>query len=232
MDGVRRLLLDEPENRNALSLTLIASLREGLAAAIADEAVRVVVIDHEGPVFCAGADLRSAGSHADAQPYIDLLRELWWCPKPVVCVVRGAVRGGGMGLVAASDILVAGEQATFGFPEVRVGAAPAMVAAVVLQRIGRGAALELFLTGEPIGPHRARELGLVTAVGDDPAPYLEALRRGGPEALAAVKRIVNERPGLEDLERLGAVTTAMLAGEEAREGIAAFFEKRPPSWSA
>ncbi len=228
--GIATITLDAVETRNALSAALIAKVRRELGHALADDGARVIVLTHEGPVFSAGADLKAVG-HRDVQPYIDLLRELWHASKPVVGVVRGAARGGGMGLVAACDIVVASEGATFGFPEVRVGAVPAMVAAVVMQKVGRGAALELFLTGDAVPARRAHELGLVNAVADDPAPWIESLRKGGPGALAAVKRIVNDRPGLDDLEQLGAVTAGMFESDEVAEGIAAFLEKRPARWA-
>ncbi len=225
--SVARITLDSPETRNALSPELVGRLRERLGAAHDDPEVRVVLLDQEGPAFCAGADLKSA-SH-DPGEFIALLRELWYSPKPVVAHVAGAARGGGMGLVAACDIVVASEDATFGFPEVRIGAAPAIVSALVLQRVRRGDALELFLTGKPVGAERARELGLVTAIGD-PQPYVDALLKGGPNALAVAKRLVNEPAGLDDLERLGELSSQLFAGEELKEGVAAFLEQRPARW--
>jgi methylglutaconyl-CoA hydratase len=192
--------------------------------------VRVIVLAHEGPVFCAGADLRSA-RQIDPDAFIELLRLLRSSPKPVVAEVRGAVRGGGMGLVGAADLVVASKEATFGCPEVRIGAAPAMVSAVVLDRLRRGDALALFLLAEPVDARRAYELGLVTEIAPDASDVVRRLLLGGPGALALAKRLVNERPGPDDLDRLAGVAEEMFAGDEAQEGIAAFREKRPPRWA-
>ena len=137
--GVATLTLDSPANRNALSRAMRAQLRVELADALADDAVRVVVLDHSGRVFCSGMDLREAtGGAAEDQgvrELPELLELIWSAPKPVVAVVRGPARAGGVGLAAACDLVVAGTSATFAFSEVRLGLVPAVISAVVLPRM-------------------------------------------------------------------------------------------------
>src|SRR5688500_19869491 len=137
--GVATLTLDSPANRNALSRAMRSSLEGSLTEALADDAVRVVVLDHTGRVFCSGMDLsEAAGGGVQDQgvrEFPDLLELIWSSPKPVVAVVRGPARAGGVGLLAACDIVVAGSSATFAFSEVRLGLVPAVISAVVLPRM-------------------------------------------------------------------------------------------------
>ena len=137
--GVATLTLDSPANRNALSRAMRSQLRTALTEALADDAVRVVVLDHTGRVFCSGMDLsEAAGGGAQDQgvrEFPDLLEAIWSSPKPVVAVVRGPARAGGVGLLAACDVVVAGASATFAFSEVRLGIVPAVISAVVLPRM-------------------------------------------------------------------------------------------------
>jgi len=191
--------------------------------------VRVVVLTHTGPAFCAGADLKARGRHV---PLVGVLSTVWEMPKPVVARVGGHVRAGGVGLVAACDLSVAGRDATFAFSEVRLGLVPAVISVVCLPRLRHSDALELFLTGEPFDAAHAAAAGLVTAVADDidaaVARYVEQLRLGAPRALAEAKRLVRPPLDFSEMERLSA---EFFAGEDAREGIAAFLEKRPPAWA-
>ena len=150
--GVATLTLDSPANRNALSRALRAQLRDALAAALADDAVRVIVLDHTGRVFCSGMDLaEAAGGGVQDQgvrEFPDLLESIWTSPKPVVAAVRGPARAGGVGLLAACDVVVAAESATFAFSEVRLGLVPAVISAVVLPRMVPHVAHRLMLTGQ------------------------------------------------------------------------------------
>ncbi len=223
------IVLDSPGNRNAMSARLLAELTEALEAALADEAVRVLVLTHEGPVFCAGADLKDPPAPGSAP---ELLNALWTAPKPVVARVAGHVRAGGIGLVAACDIAVAAREATFATPEVRLGLVPAIISPLVVARIGLARALELFLTGEPIAAEAAAAIGLVNEVVDDVdaavARAVQRLSLGAPHALAATKRLLRQPLDFGELE---ALSLDAFAGEEAREGIAAFLEKRPPAWA-
>jgi methylglutaconyl-CoA hydratase len=242
--GVTTLTLDNPRTRNALSTPLMTQLREALAAAVADGTVRVVVLDHAGPVFCSGVDLgetqaaREAGT-VPAAMLADLLGELWECPKPVVARVGGPARAGGLGLIAAADLAFCAEDATFAFTEVRLGVIPAVISATVLRRLDPRAASQLYLTGEVFDGTRAARAGLVT--GAVPAADLDAaveaacdaLVRGAPRALAGTKRLLRRPPAgtvAEDLAELSALSVGYFLSEDAREGIAAFRDKRDPWW--
>src|SRR5438132_1022643 len=145
------ITLDSPANRNALSAVLVAELGAHLRAAHADDAVRAIVLTGSGAAFCAGADLKSRGdavtSAGGPNPFVEILRLMWEGPKPVIVAANGHAFGGGVGLVAAADIALAVESATFSFSEVRIGVIPAMISVVVLPKIGANAAMRLFLTG-------------------------------------------------------------------------------------
>jgi methylglutaconyl-CoA hydratase len=238
--GVATLTLDSPANRNALSRALRARLREALDAALADDAVRVVVLDHTGRVFCSGMDLsEAAGAGAGDQgvrELPELLERIWTAPKPVVATVRGPARAGGVGLLAACDVVVAGASATFAFSEVRLGIVPAVISAVVLPRVLPHVAHRLMLTGEVFDAAAAAAGGLVDlAVPDDEVDaavdgQVRALAAGSPWALAETKRLLRAgglRGSFDDLLGLSA---RAFAGEEGQEGIAAFREKRPARW--
>ncbi len=231
-EGVATVTLDSPANRNALSLTLLGQLGARLREAVADDAVRVVVLSHTGSVFCSGADLKDPPGPGAPVALPDVLSLLWTSPKPVVARVGGHARAGGLGLVAACDVAVTTRDATFAFSEVRLGVVPAIISLVTLPRLGHTRALELFLTGETFDGARAAEIGLVTAVADDVdsvvADYVAKLRLGAPNALAAAKRLLRAPLDFADVERLSLET---FAGEEAAEGMAAFAEKRPPRWA-
>jgi methylglutaconyl-CoA hydratase len=240
-DGpVLTITLDQPERRNALTPALLDGLGQALEAAATDPSVRVVVLTHTGPAFCAGADL--SGAPSESEPRHDLagvLTLLMDLPKPVVARIAGHALGGGVGLAAACDLSVAAQDARFGFTEVRVGVAPAIISVVCLPKLRRGDALELFLTGERFDAARAQAVGLITRA--VPAPELDehvdqlvrALCQGAPGALAAAKRLVYEVPAL-DREPAFARTTALsrelFSSPEAAEGMAAFRERRAPSW--
>jgi methylglutaconyl-CoA hydratase len=242
--GVATITLDSPANRNALSAQLRRELLAHLDAALADDAVRVVVLTHTGRVFCAGMDLKeSRGAGAANQGVTEfprILETLWTSPKPVVARLAGPARAGGVGLVAACDIAVAAHEATFAFSEVRIGVVPAVISVTVLPRLLPRAAHELFLTGETFDARRAAAIGLVnSAVAADGldaevARYVEALRLGAPGALAATKEMLSrERPvalGAQFVEMLE-LSARHFAGAEGQEGMAAFAEKRPPAWA-
>ncbi|SET26889.1 enoyl-CoA hydratase-related protein [Geodermatophilus poikilotrophus] len=241
--GVATLTLDSPANRNALSRAMRAQLRSALTEAIADESVRVVVLDHTGRVFCSGMDLsEAAGGAAEDQgvnEFPALLEAVWDSPKPVVGVVRGPARAGGVGLLAACDVVVAAEAATFAFTEVRIGIAPAVISAVVLPRMVPNVAHRLMLTGEVFEAPLALAGGLVDVVvpAEDVdacvAAQVEALGKGAPLALAETKRLLRAArtgPLAERFPSLLELSARLFAGEEGQEGIAAFREKRPARW--
>ncbi|MGY2084178.1 enoyl-CoA hydratase-related protein [Blastococcus sp. SYSU DS0539] len=238
--GVATLTLDSPANRNALSRAMRAQLRAALDDALADDAVRVVVLDHTGRVFCSGMDLAEAsgGSSEDqgVREFPELLSQVWSASKPVVAVVRGPARAGGVGLLAACDVVVAASSSTFAFSEVRLGLVPAVISAVVLPRMTTHVAHRLMLTGEVFDATAAAAGGLVDLVaGDDEvdavlAGQLTALAAGAPAALAETKRLLRARQPELRFDDLLDLSARFFAGEEGQEGIAAFREKRPARW--
>jgi methylglutaconyl-CoA hydratase len=241
--GVATLTLDSPHNRNALSPRLMAELAAGLRAAVADEAVRVVVLASADRVFCSGMDLKATAAADDVDlpvtAFPQLLTAVLESPKPVLARVAGPARAGGIGLVAACDVAVAARSATFAFTEVRLGVVPAVISVAVLPRLLPRAAHELFLTGEVFDSDRAAAVGLVnSAVPDDELDtelrrYVDLLVQGAPGALAATKALLRRPPAGSTAERLAAMaelSARHFAGEEGREGVAAFAEKRRPRW--
>ena len=240
--GVATVTLDSPANRNALSRQLRAELDGHLRRALADDAVRVLVLTHTGPVFCSGMDLREArGAGAQAQGVGDLpglLQALEAAPKPVVARLAGPARAGGIALVAACDLAVAADTATFAFSEVRLGLVPAVLSVAVLPVLAPRAARELFLTGEVFDAERAVRIGLLTRavpgerLDDEVRRCTDMLAAGGPRALAATKRLLAERS--DDVEAryaaMAALSAEHFASAEGQEGLAAFGEKRQPAW--
>jgi methylglutaconyl-CoA hydratase len=239
--GIATLTLNRPDNRNALSAELINGLADRLEAATADDDVRVIVLTAIEPAFCAGADLKGTSSGEIARVDLPGLFDLIQLgPKPVVGRIGGHCTGGGVGLAAACDISIAADDVQFGFTEVRIGAAPAMISVVVLPKLRQGDAMELFLSGEKISAARAVEVGLVNravprAELDGAIDELTAkLVRGGPEALAVSKRLVFDVPAMPDRATAFAETQKIsierFTSDEAREGLAAFREKRDAAW--
>ena len=238
--GKATLTLNQPENRNALTPALLDGLGSGLDSALSDESVRVILLTNNGPAFCAGADLKGGGLAPSRFDLARILSTIQDSPKPVVGRIAGHCMGGGVGLAAACDISVARADVKFGFTEVRIGVAPAIISVVCLPKMRRGDALELFLSGERIDARRAAEVGLINSVAeaDDFDSSVDdlvgKLLAGGPMALSAAKRLVFEVPGV-DREAAFALTSeisrGLFASAEAAEGMAAFREKRTPSWA-
>jgi methylglutaconyl-CoA hydratase len=245
--GVASIMLDSPHNRNALSGALIEQLLDVLAEVIADDAVRVIVLSHTGPVFCSGADLKeTAAAFGDGQAgpvpagrLGEVLAALWESPKPVLARVAGPARAGGLGLIAAADIAVCVAEATFAFSEVRIGVIPAVISATVLPRLSPRAASELYLTGEVFDGSRAAQIGLVTTA--VPAAeldatvdrYTAALVRGAPGALAGAKRLLRRPPAAtfrDEVTELTGISVSYFHSPEGIEGITAFREKRDAHW--
>jgi enoyl-CoA hydratase len=241
-----RLTLNSPHNRNALSTGLVTQLHQRLRDAAADSAVRVVVLGHTGGTFCAGADLSEAGAGdpydmavARAREMTTLLRDILECPLPVIVAVDGHVRAGGFGLVGACDIAVAGPRSTFALTEARIGVAPAIISLTLLPKMSSRAAARYYLTGETFDARTAAEIGLVTMAADDVdtavASLVAEIGRGSPQGLAASKAL-NTAAVLEgfdrDAERLAEESARLFVSDEAREGMLAFLQKRPPGWAA
>jgi methylglutaconyl-CoA hydratase len=241
--GVLTVTLADEANRNALGARLVGELVDALDDADADPAVRVVVLTNRGSVFCAGADLSERASE-DAPAAIRSPQELFGrfarSPKPYVGRIAGHCVAGGMGLAAAMDISIAAEDARFGFTEVRVGVAPAVISVVCLPKLRPADARAAFLRGSRFSAAEAAEIGLVNAA--VPADRLDEevdavvtdLLAGGPGAIAAAKRLLAEVPGTpvdEAFRWTGELSAQLFATEEAREGMRAFLEKRPAAWT-
>ncbi|MDQ4094144.1 MAG: enoyl-CoA hydratase-related protein [Actinomycetota bacterium] len=232
--GIATVTLDSPTNRNALSTQFQAELHDALERSAGDSSVRVVVLDHTGPVFCAGMDLTEPLDAVNAFPRI--LERIWTHPKPVVAKLTGPARAGGVGIVAAADIAVATHEVTFAFTEVRLGVVPAVISATVLPRMSPHAAHELLLTGEAFDASRAVTVGLLNSA--VPAEQLDGevdrytgmLVKGGPEALALTKQLLRAPTMSQDFDGMRELSAARFASAEGQEGIRAFAEKRPASW--
>jgi methylglutaconyl-CoA hydratase len=238
-DGdVLRVTLARPETRNAFDAALISELSQ---AFVDVKAARAVVLAGEGPSFCAGADvewMRAAAdldyeeNVADATALRRLLDTIDSCPAPVVAVVHGHALGGGAGLVACCDVVIAHERAVFAFSEVKLGIIPAVVSPFVLRKIGESAARRYFVTGERFDAETALRIGLVHEVVADTGAALERvlgeLATAGPRAARHAKRLVLERPdGPETARRIAERRTS----EEGQEGLRAFLERRAPDWT-
>jgi methylglutaconyl-CoA hydratase len=234
-DGeVQRITISKPERRNAFDAALIAELTEAFAD-VGD--ARAVVLAGDGPSFCAGADVEWQRASidlsydenvADAMRLYRMLETVDACPAPVVARVQGFALGGGSGVVACADIVVAAPDAVFGFTEVRLGIIPAVISPFVLPRIGPGASRRYFLTGERFGAEAALRIGLVHEIADDLDGVVERLvghlLAAGPGAVRAAKRLIRERPLGEGTAHVAA---GLRASPEGQEGLRAFLEKRP-----
>jgi methylglutaconyl-CoA hydratase len=245
---VATVALTRPQARNALNAALIEEITRCFEELAEEEEVRIVVLTGEGPSFCAGADIGYMRDTAgfsyeenleDARRLAEMFQAVDDLPKPVVAKVRGAAIGGGVGLVAVTDVAVVEEGTRFAFSEVRLGIAPATIAPFVARKIGHSRARALFLTGERFDAGRAREIGLVHEVvpeGELDAAVQEVvaqLLQGGPAAQAAIKELLRQIEATEPMEALGIMTrliAELRVGEEGQEGLGAFLEKREPYW--
>jgi methylglutaconyl-CoA hydratase len=246
---VLRVAINRPDVRNAFDEEVIAALTAVARQASADSTLRALVLSGEGPAFCAGADLAwmiKAVAYSrqdnlrDAEDLARMLELMDGLPIPVIGRVHGATLGGGVGLVAICDIVVAADNSTFGFSEAKLGILPAVISPYVIAKIGPSAARELFLTGARFGAARARELGLVHKVAtieevdvivDD---YLREISTSAPSSISAAKKLIKEISGLRPGEVI-ALTTSRIADQrvsaDGQEGMRAFLEKRKPSWT-
>ena len=244
-----RIVLNRPDVRNAFDEEVIDALSSCAASAAENPDLRVVVLSGAGKAFCAGADLAWMGKAiaysqvenlADAEDFALMLERLDTLPMPLIGRVHGAALGGGVGLAAVCDVVIAADDATFGLTEVKLGILPAVISPYVLRKIGVSAARELLLTGSRFGAVRARELGLVHEV--VPQAELDAAveRRiadvltSGPSAVAAAKALIRDIANESPKDLIG-LTTSRIAAQrvspEGQEGIRAFLQKRKPDWS-
>ena len=237
-DDVLRVTLARPETRNAFDAALITELAE---AFVDVGRSRAVVLAGDGPSFCAGADvewMRASAdlgldeNVADANALRRMFEAIDTCPAPVVSVVHGHALGGGVGLVACSDVVISDPATVFAFSEVKLGIVPAVISPFALRKIGESAARRFFVTGERFDAATALRIGLVHEVSDDVASALERvlgeLRTAGPRAARHAKRLVLDRPdSAETARRIAERRTS----EEGQEGLRAFLERRRPAWA-
>ncbi len=245
---VSLITLNRPQQRNALSRALVARLRDVLDLVAVESGIRAVVLTGAGAAFCSGMDLKEAVTMetspeseretiAVVQEFADLIQALHVLPKPTVAAVNGDALAGGAGLMCACDLAVAAEKAHIGYPEVKRGLVPAIVVHHLCRQVGDRRTRQLLLSGELITSHEAHDWGIVNVVTpDDVAQQALAIARRfvecAPSALATTKHLIDEatsRP--RDLRGAAAVSAASRVGAEAHEGMRAFVEKRPPSWS-
>ena len=254
-DGpIVRVTLNRPEVRNAFNEALIAELTQWADSVASGfsrkDAPRVAVLSGAGKVFCAGADLAWMSKMVhythdenvrDARAMARMFDALDRLPIPLIGRVHGAALGGGVGLAAVCDIVVAAEDTSFAFTEVKLGILPAVISPYAIAKIGVSAARELFLTGARFSAERAQAIGLVHAVGAEAdldrmvAKYVNDLTTSAPEAVAAAKRLIAE---VSEASRTAAAEYTIDAiaerrvSAEGQEGMGAFLAKRPPSWNA
>jgi methylglutaconyl-CoA hydratase len=246
---IATVTLNRPEVRNAFNDISIAELALTFDELGRNDHVRVIVLAANGPAFCAGADLNwmkkmaaysDADNLADATRLADMLRTIYECPKPVLAKVQGDCYAGGMGLVAACDIAVAARDACFCLSEVRLGLIPATISPYVIRAMGPNAARRYFLTAERFSAHEAHRIGFVhdvcnaDALDEEVATIAASLASNSPHAVRQAKRLVRDMAGqaitdtllMDTAERIAATRASI----EGREGVAAFLEKRTPSW--
>ncbi len=248
-EAIRTITLNRPGRRNALTRQMIAELTSALAGC-SEKSIQVVILTGSGEAFCSGLDLSElqtmatqseAEQHADSDRFAALLRTLYACPRPTIAAVNGAAVAGGMGLATLCDFTLAAPDARFGYPEVKIGFIPALVSVFLKRQIGDKHARDLLLTGRLLDAEEAHALGLVTRIVDD-EPVLEAalllaatLQKNSPASLAATKELLRamDLPALDrDLAAAAEANAAVRKTPDFKEGLAAFLEKRRPSWMA
>ena len=250
--SVGRIVLNRPEKRNALTRDFIEHIGQAIDQLTRDSTLRVLVLEARGKAFCAGMDLGEMQQRAespdgteqwqrDSEVYADVLRTLYTLPIPTIAAVQGPVLAGGMGLVLACDLVIASESAFFMLPEPMRGITAAMVTPFLVHRIGAGAAGYLLLSGERITARQALDLGLChDAVPCDDLPdridrLVSTVLTGSPSALKITKAHLQRCspvPVLELLESSVKVSAEARETADAREGLAAFLEKRKPAWQS
>ncbi len=242
--------MNRPEVHNALNEELIAGLTAAFRVQAEDAGVRVIVLTGRGKSFCAGADVesmkRQGAAHAqdnlhNARDLADMFRTIAMCPKPTIARVNGAAIGGGLGLVSACDIAIAGRDAKFAASEVRLGLIPATIGPYVVQATGARWARRLFQTAERITAAQAERIGLVHEAVENEVldertnAIVSELLAGAPGAQRAAKELIDavaDRPVTPELiEDTAMLIASLRAGDEAREGLSAFLEKRPAAWT-
>ena len=241
-DQVAIVTLNAPHKRNALSRQLVADLLAAIDAVGASDA-RVIVLTHAPPVFCAGADLKErAAGPADSRPMAEVMSRLATNRLPVIAAITGAVRAGGLGLMAACDLIVVDASIDFSFTEVRLGLVPAIISEPILRRTSPSALAAAYLTGEVFSAAEARSMGLVTHVANGAAAVwatvadlVNGILASEPEAVAATKSVLWNLGNLlaeERMPHVRALSDRFFNSPGGAEGMASFAQKRLPSWAA
>lgn len=242
--GVLTITLADVENRNALGAPVVNGIHDGIERANGDDAIRAVVLTNDGNTFCAGANLKQqSGAEKGERPKVGLdglFKMIQQSSTPVLGKIRGHVVGGGNGLAACLDIAIAKDDVKFGFTEVRLGVAPAIISVVCLPKMRRGEAMEAFLRGNRFSAAKAAEYGLISravpeaeldaAIGE----VLADLRLGGPIALGEAKRLVYEVPDMaqdDAFAHTSALSARLFKGDEAAGGMRAFLKREKPPWA-
>lgn len=238
--GVAVLSMCRAEKRNALNVALLEQMESAIESLERDTACRVLILRGEGPIFCAGLDLIEADdpdvTERSAEAIRRLLIRLRESQLVSVAAAHGGAYAGGAGLLAACDLVVAADDLRIGFPEIRRGLVAAIVWGVVSKKVRDGDLRDLFLVGEPISAQRAQQIGLVQrlAPGDRVVEQAWSVARsilaGGPNAVRETKRLLNQKSGAVDFDSLKELHERMRHGAEAREGLAAFRDRREPDW--
>lgn len=245
--GVATLTLNRLKQRNALDTALIKSLQTALNSFADDSSIRVLTLAANGPFFCAGGDLqgfKNASLLSERENYIDaaalalLLRSLSEFPKPTLALVQGPAFGGGVGLLACCDVVIAAQSALFALSEVKLGLVPATIAPYLLRALGARQMRRYALTAESFTAEEAYRIGLVHRVVSDEKLNESAnslttqLRNNGPTALTTTKQLINDLQWTrsDEMEKTAALLAQVRISTEAQEGLAAFFEKRDPEW--
>ncbi|MFA5512244.1 MAG: enoyl-CoA hydratase-related protein [Candidatus Kapaibacterium sp.] len=247
-NSVATVTLNRPEVRNALNSQVISELTQAFKSLQFEDSIRCILLTGEGKSFCSGADLKWLGeiskydyeqNYRESKELVELLYLIHEHPKPVITKVNGSAVGGGVGLMLVSDIIFVEENAVFGLSEVAIGIVPAAIVPFVLARIGETKARELLITGERINSKQALEMGLINYVvnrnniNSEVQIKIDYILKNGPLAVKTVKEMMTSLRNSsrdESIEYISNVIAQLRTGEEGREGIKAFLEKREPIW--
>ena len=231
-DGEALMLsLNNTQKKNALTSEMMGALSGILGDVKNYDGLRVIVIKGNGSVFCSGADINTW----NPEELQELLFSLSDCPVPTIAHVHGVCFGGGMGLASACDFVIAEEGTKFGFPEVKIGMIPAVISPYVSRKMSISRMRELFITGESFGIRQAYDFGFLYTLDSDIEKLMAKIRKGAPLAQSFIKKLLSEEVDKDYIDErdshLAELITQIREGSEGQEGMSAFLQKRPPSWS-